>query len=148
MSLHVALLAASTIAGVLAVVVLMAGDNAVPRPRSIGHPGAWARLAGAGAAALAVVAASGWLVAALVVAVGCWHAIGAWQRRDAGGVSDLERSPTRLPACWRWRRARRRSGHRFVGWRPDSVVRIRPSCSAASPTTSTTHWATSWPPDC
>ena len=91
MSLHVALLAASTIAGVLAVVVLMAGDNAVPRPRSIGHPGAWARLAGAGAAALAVVAASGWWVAALVVAVGCWHAIGAWQRRDAGGVSDLER---------------------------------------------------------
>jgi hypothetical protein len=49
------------------------------------------RFAGAGAAALAVVAASGWLVAALVVGVGCWLAIGAWQQRDAGGVSDLER---------------------------------------------------------
>jgi hypothetical protein len=40
---------------------------------------------------LAVVAASGWLVAAVIVAVGCWYAIAAWQRRDAGGVSDLER---------------------------------------------------------
>ena len=49
------------------------------------------RLAGAGAAALAVVAASGWLVAAVIVAVGCWFAIGAWQQRDAGGVSDLQR---------------------------------------------------------
>jgi hypothetical protein len=40
---------------------------------------------------LAVVAASGWLVAALIVGIGCWYAIGAWQQRDAGGVSDLER---------------------------------------------------------
>ena len=91
MNLDVALLVASTIAGVLAVVVLVTGDDAAPRPRRAIRPGAPVRVAGAGVAALAVVAASGWLVAALIVGVGCWYAIGAWQQRDAGGVSDLQR---------------------------------------------------------
>ncbi len=91
MNLDVALLVASTIAGVLAVVVLVTGDDAAPRPRRGARPGTPVRLVGAGVAALAVVAASGWLVAALIVGVGCWYAIGAWQQRDAGGVSDLQR---------------------------------------------------------
>ena len=91
MSLDVALLVVSTLAGVLAVVVIVAGDDIAPRPRSAPTPGMGIRLAGTGAAALAVVAASGWLVAAVIVAVGCWFAIGAWQQRDADGVSDLQR---------------------------------------------------------
>jgi hypothetical protein len=91
MNLDVALLVASTVAGVLAVVVLVTGDDVAPRPRAATRPGMPVRLAGAGVAALAVVAASGWLVAALIVGVGCWYAIGAWQQRNAGGVSDLQR---------------------------------------------------------
>jgi hypothetical protein len=91
MNLDVALLVASTAAGVLAVVVLATGDDALPRPRRDAPPGLSVRVAGAAVAALAVVAASGWLVAALIVGVGSWYAIGAWQQRDAGGVSDLQR---------------------------------------------------------
>ena len=91
MNLDVALLVASTLAGVLAIVVLATSDDVAPRPRRGARPGLSLRVAGSGAAALAVMAASGWLVAALIVAVGCWYAIGAWQQRDAGGVSDLQR---------------------------------------------------------
>jgi hypothetical protein len=91
MNLDVALLIASTLAGVLAIVVLATGDDVAPRPRRTARPGMSLRVAGSGSAALAVMAASGWLVAALIVAVGCWYAIGAWQQRDAGGVSDLQR---------------------------------------------------------
>ena len=91
MSLDVALLVASTVAGVLAVLVLLAGDDLVPAPRRAARPGGWVRLSGAGAAAVIVVAASGWLVAAAIVAVGCWFAIGAWQQRDTSGVNDLQR---------------------------------------------------------
>ena len=91
MSLDVALLVASTSAGVLAVVVFLAGDRPPAARRSTVDPGRGVRLAGAIAAALVVLAASGWAVAAIVVAVGCWYAIGAWQRRDVGGVSDVQR---------------------------------------------------------
>jgi hypothetical protein len=91
MSLDVALLVASTTAGVLAVVALLAGDSPARVQRSIAEPGKWARVAGALAAALIVLAASGWVVAAIVIAVGCWFAIGAWQRRDVGQVSDVQR---------------------------------------------------------
>jgi Flp pilus assembly protein TadB len=91
MSLDVALLIVSTAAGVMAVLVLFAGDDVTPRPTRIPRPGQWARLAGAAAVALVVLAASGWLIAAAVVGVGSWHAIGIWQQRNAGGVSDLER---------------------------------------------------------
>ena len=91
MSFDVALLIASTVAGVLAVLVLFTDLGPVRGPRSPVPPHGWVRLAGAGGAALFVVAASGWLVAALVVGVGCWHAIGAWQQRDVSGVTDLQR---------------------------------------------------------
>jgi hypothetical protein len=91
MSLSVAVLVTSTLAGVLAVLVVVAGDDATPRPRSTAPPGRPVRLVGAGGTALVVLAASGWLVAAVIVGVGCWAAIGSWQRRDGGGVSDLQR---------------------------------------------------------
>ena len=91
MNLDVALLVTSTAAGVLAVLVLAAGDEVTRLPRPAARPAQWARLAGAGGAALIVLAASGWLVAAVVVAVGCWYAIGAWQQRKVGAVSDLQR---------------------------------------------------------
>jgi hypothetical protein len=98
MSLDVALLVASTAAGVAAVLVVLGGSTgetlATTQPttrRSAADAALWARLAGALAAALIVLAASGWLVAAVVVATGCWYAIGAWQQRDANGVSDVQR---------------------------------------------------------
>ena len=91
MSLDLAVLVASTAAGVLAVMVWSASDTPAPIRRSAADPGRWARLAGAVAAALIVLAASGWVLAAIVVAVGCWYAIGAWQQRDADGVSDVQR---------------------------------------------------------
>lgn len=91
MSFEVAVLIASTSAGVLAVLVLITDDGRVPVRRAAADPGRWARLAGALAAALIVVAASGWVVAALVVAIGCWFALRAWQRRDHTGISDVQR---------------------------------------------------------
>ncbi len=91
MSLAVALLVASTIAGVLAVLVLSAGDDVVPSPTRVARPGRWIRLAGAGVAALVVIAASGWAVAGVIVAVGSWYSIAAWQQRERSGVSDVER---------------------------------------------------------
>jgi tight adherence protein B len=91
MSLDIALLVTSTAAGVLAVLVLLAGDDVTLRPRRVSVPGRWPRVTGAAGVGLVVLAASGWLVAAIVVGVGCWYAIGVWQQRNAGGVSDLER---------------------------------------------------------
>jgi hypothetical protein len=91
MSLDVAILVASTVFGVLAVLVMFVGDHVISVPQSAAGPGGWLRLIGAGAAALIVFAASGWVVAGIVVAVGCWYAVGAWQHRDSNSVSDLER---------------------------------------------------------
>jgi hypothetical protein len=91
MSLSLALLVASTIAGVLAVLVLFADGDVAPPPTTVARPGRWVRLAGAGAAALVVIAASGWLVAGVIVAVGSWYSIAAWQQRERSGVSDVER---------------------------------------------------------
>jgi len=91
MSFEVAVLIASTSAGVLAVLVLITDDGRAPVRSASADPGRWARLAGALAAALIVVAASGWMVAALVVAIGCWFALRAWQRRDHAGISDVQR---------------------------------------------------------
>jgi hypothetical protein len=91
MRLDVALLIASTLAGVAAVLVLLSDDSPAPIRRARADPGWWGRLAGTLAAALIVLAASGWAVAATVVAVGCWYAIRAWQRRDVSGVSDVQR---------------------------------------------------------
>ena len=91
MSPDLSLLVVSTAAGVLAVVVLLAADRPARVRSSPTDPGRGSRLVGAGIAALVVLAASGWVVAAIVVAVGSWYGIGAWQRRDTSGVSDIER---------------------------------------------------------
>lgn len=90
MSPGLALLVVSTSAGVLAVVVLLAGDRPAGVRRSTADHGRGVRLAGAAAAALVVLAASGWAVAAIVVAVGCWYAIGTWQNRNVNGVGDVQ----------------------------------------------------------
>ena len=39
-----------------------------------------------------MVASSGWLVPAIVVGVGAWTAVGAWQRRDRRSDTDVERT--------------------------------------------------------
>lgn len=91
MSLDVAVLVASSVAGVLAVLVLFAHDDLAPTRRRAARRDDWVRLIATGAAAVVVIAASGWLVAAAVVGVGCWFAMGAWQQRDTSGVNDLQR---------------------------------------------------------
>ena len=91
MNIDSAVLVASTLAGVLAVLVLFAGGDPTPRPSIKAGTGGLARAAGAAAAALIVLAASGWLLAAAVIAAGSWYAIGAWQQQDARGASDVQR---------------------------------------------------------
>jgi tight adherence protein B len=87
----VVLLIVSTMAGVLAVVLLASPVTDGPgRPPS--RPGTSARAAGAVVAGGLVLAFSGWLVPALVVAVGTWAAIGVWQQRDRRSETDVERT--------------------------------------------------------
>ena len=89
MSLDLAVLIGSTVLGVLAIVVVMGRPNRVPRRRD---PNLAPRLLAAVGVAAIVLAFSGWLVAAAIVAAGCWLAVGAWQRRDRRAVSDVERT--------------------------------------------------------
>jgi hypothetical protein len=91
MNLDVAILVGSSVAGILAVLLLVAPDRATPAPRAARNPGRRVRLGGALAGAAIVIASSGWVVAGAVVGAGCWFAIGAWQRRDDSRVSDLDR---------------------------------------------------------
>jgi tight adherence protein B len=91
MNLDVAILVGSSVAGILAVLLLVAPDRATPAPRPARIPGGRARVGGALAGAAIVIASSGWLLAGAIVGAGCWVAIGAWQRRHDGGVSDLDR---------------------------------------------------------
>lgn len=91
MNLDVAVLVGSSVAGVLAVLLLVAPDRSTPAPRPAPILGRRTRLGGALAGAAIVIAASGWVVAGAVVGAGCWFAVGAWQRRNAGGISDIDR---------------------------------------------------------
>jgi hypothetical protein len=92
MSLDLAVLVGSTLAGVLGVVVVVT-PAPIPRPtHSTAAPGRRARAFGAGASGLLVVASSGWLLAGAVVGVATWWAIATWQRRDRHGVGDVERT--------------------------------------------------------
>jgi len=88
-SLDLAVLVGSTLLGVLAVAVIVGRPNRAPRRFDPDLP---PRLLAAVGVAAIVLAFSGWLVAAAVVAIGCWLAVGAWQRRDRRAVSDVERT--------------------------------------------------------
>lgn len=90
MSLDVAILVASTVAAVLAVVVVFGGDHPIPRHR-VG-PATLQRLVGSAVVGMLVLAFSGWLIASAIVAGGCWAAISVWQRRDRRAVSEVERT--------------------------------------------------------
>ena len=91
MSLESAILVISTVAGIAAVLVLFGPDRPT-RPRRPFDPDLLPRfLATVGVGAL-VMTFSGWLIASSVVAVGCWFAVGRWQRRDRRAISDVERT--------------------------------------------------------
>jgi hypothetical protein len=96
MSLELALLIISTLVGVVAVMVLAtSGHDSTPMPSTASRrpdPGWRVRLAAAATAGVVVFAVSGWIVAAVVVAGGCWFAVAAWQRRGTGTVGDVERT--------------------------------------------------------
>jgi hypothetical protein len=81
-SLNLALLVLSTLAAVMAVIVLFGQEAATAPPRSPIDRAVLPRFAASVATAALVLAFSGWLLPALVIAVGVWFAVGTWQRRD------------------------------------------------------------------
>ena len=89
MRLELAVLVGSTLSGVLAVVVITGRAN---RARRRVDPELPPRLLASVGVAAIVLAFSGWLVAAAIVAVACWLAVEAWQRRDRRAVGDVERT--------------------------------------------------------
>jgi tight adherence protein B len=91
-SVDVAVLIASTVAGIAAVVVIVAPQRT---PTATDHEidaGTAGRFVAASIVAGLVLAFSGWFVAASIVGLGCWFAVGKWQQRDRGGVGDVERT--------------------------------------------------------
>ena len=91
MSLDVVVLVTSTLVGIVAIVVLF-GPDRPSATRSHIDRDLLPRLAAAGGVGLLVVAFSGWLVPAIVVGIGCWFAVAAWQHRDRRAVSEVERT--------------------------------------------------------
>ena len=92
MSLDIAILVASTVVAVLAVLVLFGGHDDVAAPRRPVDPATLPRAVGSVGIGLLVLAFSGWLVASVIVVVGCWHATAVWQRRDRRTVSEVQRT--------------------------------------------------------
>jgi Flp pilus assembly protein TadB len=86
-----AILVASTVVGVVAVIVL-AGSDRVPAARQPVDPDLIPRLLAGVGCGVIVLAVSGWLIASFVVGFGCWSAVGVWQRRDRAAVSEVERT--------------------------------------------------------
>jgi Flp pilus assembly protein TadB len=86
-----ALLVASTVAGVMAVIVL-AGSDRAPAARQQVDPDLVPRLSAGVGCGVIVLAVSGWLIASMVVGIGCWFAFGVWQRRDRAAASEVERT--------------------------------------------------------
>jgi hypothetical protein len=90
-SLEAAVLVISTVAGILAVTILF-GPDRPPRPARRFDPDVVLRFLASVGVGASVLTFSGWLIASLVVAIGCWFAVGRWQRRDRRAVSDVERT--------------------------------------------------------
>ena len=86
-----AVLVISTVAGIAAVMVLFGPDQPARPARQI-DPDVVPRLLASVGVGAAVLTFSGWLIASLVVAIGCWFAVGRWQRRDRRAISDVERT--------------------------------------------------------
>jgi hypothetical protein len=95
-SVDLAVLVLSTLAGALAVAVVLwpvtPGGTAVAPRRPTVPASVAPRLLASGAVALVVLASSGWIVAAAVTGLGCWAAVGVWQRHDRRAVTDVERT--------------------------------------------------------
>jgi Flp pilus assembly protein TadB len=91
MSLDLTLLVVFTLVGLLAVVVLAGSDPIPTSARPVDADVVRRLLTSVGAAAI-VLAFSGWVIASVVVGVGCWFAVRVWQRRDRRAVSDVERT--------------------------------------------------------
>lgn len=89
MSVDVAVLVASTLAGITAVVVFLAPQRDVA-PRRL-HSVPIARIVITLASTLLVLVFTGWPVAALVVGVACWFAVAHWQERDRRRANEVER---------------------------------------------------------
>jgi hypothetical protein len=92
MSGPLVLLLASTMAGVLAILILVTPTPDGPSRRTAPNQGLTQRMAAAVVAGGLVVAFSGWLVPAFVVAGGTWTAVGVWQHRDHRSETDVERT--------------------------------------------------------
>jgi hypothetical protein len=90
-SLEAAVLVISTVAGILAVTILF-GPDRPPRPARRFDPDVVLRFLASVGVGASVLTFSGWLIASLVVAIGCWVAVGRWQRRDRRATSDVERT--------------------------------------------------------
>jgi tight adherence protein B len=83
MSLELTVLVLATALGVLAIIVLVADDESRPLAgRYTPDPQLAPRLAVSAAIGLLIVATSGWLLPAFVVATSVWFGLQTWQRRD------------------------------------------------------------------
>ncbi len=91
MNVEAAVLVVSTVAGIVAVVILF-GPDRPPRPARPFDPDVVPRFLASVGVGASVLTFSGWLIASLVVAIGCWFAVGRWQRRDRRAISDVERT--------------------------------------------------------
>jgi len=91
-SSELAVLLLSTLAGVLAVAFIFLPQPDVPAKPAITRPARSAQLSGAAATGLLVLAFSGWIVPAVVVAIASWFAIASWQKRDRRQANDVERT--------------------------------------------------------
>jgi len=92
MSSGLALVVASTALLLIAIGLVVAPGGDGSRPRRPPDPDRPTQSISAIVAGVAVVAVSGWLVPALIVALVAHVGVGAWQRRQRFGGSDVERT--------------------------------------------------------
>lgn len=91
----VLLILASALFVIAVVVALVPFDDdagAAPSMASSFNASTAVRAAWSAALGLLIVATSGWLFPALVVAAATWYWVGAFQRRDRSGANDVERT--------------------------------------------------------